>query len=205
MKRRKLTGRDKFYVLRTATAALLIAVATLAGGCGGEEQATGSSEGEVAEQDGAEQKPAEPTEAVQETGEESAASIGEPVTVGDVEWTVTDAEQLDELISNRGDYEEGDFVSIDITLTNNTNQDITLATPFFTLIDDQGREVEPNIDNNFTFLYPEENMFVDQINPGATKEGKIIFPANPDASGFKLQVGEVRFASEETEYIDLGF
>ena len=205
MKRRKLTGRDMFYVLRTATAALLIAVAALAGGCGGEEQAPGSSEGEVAEQDGAEQKPAEPTEAAQETGEESAASIGEPVTVGDVEWTVTDAEQLDELISIRGDYEEGDFVSIDITLSNNTNQDITLATPFFTLIDDQGREVEPNIDNNFTFLYPEENMLVDQINPGATKEGKIIFPANPGASGFKLQVGEVRFASEETEYIGLGF
>ena len=184
---------------------ILLANTALAGGCGGGEQSSGPSEEEAAEQDGAAQEPAEPTEAAQETGEESAASIGEPVTVGDVEWTVTDAEQLDELISIRGDYEEGDFVSIDITLTNNTNQDITLATPFFTLIDDQGREVEPNIENNFTILYPAENMFVEQINPGTTKEGKIIFPVYPDASGFKLQVGEVRFASEETEYIDLGF
>jgi len=185
--------------------AFLLVIAALAGGCGGEEQAPGSSEDEVAEQDGTEQEPAETTGAADKSGEEAAASIGEPVTVGDVQWTVTDAEQLDELISIRGDYEEGNFVSIDITLSNHTNQDITLATPFFTLIDDQGREVEPNIDNNFFFLYPEENMFVDQINPGATKEGKIIFPAYPDASGFKLKVGEVRFASEETEYIDLGF
>lgn len=200
MRRKRFTGRGIRFIFVAMGIAFLL-VAALAGGCGGEEQAPGSSEDEVAEQDGAEQEPAETTE----SGEESAASIGEPVTVGDVQWTVTDAEQLDELISNRGDYEEGDFVSIDITLSNNTNQDITLATPFFTLIDDQGREVEPNIDNNFTFLYPEENMFVDQINPGATKEGKIIFPAYPDASGFRLQVGEVRFASDETEYIDLGF
>jgi hypothetical protein len=203
--RRRFSGRGMPSTLGAMVMVFLLVIAALVGGCGGEEQAPGSSEGEVAEQDGAAQEPAEPTEAAKETGEESAASIGEPVTVGDVEWTVTDAEQLDELISIRGDYEEGDFVSIDITLSNNTNQDITLATPFFTLIDDQGREVEPNIDDNFTFLYPEENMLVDQINPGATKEGKIIFPAYPDASGFKLQVGEVRFASEETEYIDLGF
>jgi hypothetical protein len=203
--RRRFAGRRLPTTFGAMVMVFLLVIAALAGGCGGEEQTPSSSEGEVAKQDGAEQEPAESTEAAKETGEESAASIGEPVTVGDVEWTVTDAEQLDELISIRGDYEEGDFVSIDITLSNNTNQDITLATPFFALIDDQGREVEPNIDHNFFFLYPEENMFVDQINPGATKEGKIIFPVYPDASGFKLRVGEVRFASEETEYIDLGF
>jgi hypothetical protein len=202
VRRKRFTGRGIRFIFVVVGTAFLLVIAALVGGCGGEEQAPGSSEEKVAEQDGAEQEPAETTT---ETGEESAASIGEPVTVGDVEWTVTNAEELDELISIRGDYEEGNFVSIDITLSNNTNQDITLATPFFALIDDQGREVEPNIDHNFFFLYPEENMFVDQINPGTTKEGKIIFPAYPDASGFKLRVGEVRFASEETEYIDLGF
>ncbi|HVF00121.1 MAG TPA: hypothetical protein VNA27_02100, partial [Rubrobacteraceae bacterium] len=115
--RRRFSGRGMPSTLGAMVMVFLLVIAALVGGCGGEEQASGSSEGEVAEQDGAAQEPAEPTEAAKETGEEYAASIGEPVTVGDVEWTVTDAEQLDELISIRGDYEEGDFVSIDITLS----------------------------------------------------------------------------------------
>lgn len=180
--------------------AFLVALAALVGGCGGEEQgASPPAEEEVAEQDAAE--PAETTEPAQ--GE--TASIGDVVTVGDVQWSVTDAEELDELVSDRGEYEPGDFVVVDIALRNNSNQDLTVATPFLTLVDDQGRESQADIDTNFTYLYPEENMFVAQAPPGAVKEGKAIFAVEPDGSGFKLQVGEARFASSETRFVDLGF
>ncbi|MCA1719069.1 MAG: DUF4352 domain-containing protein [Actinobacteria bacterium] len=196
MRRRKLTGRDMFYVLRTATAALLIAVAVLAGGCGGGEDASSPpANEEVAEQDVAEQT---------EPAREETASIGDVVTVGDVQWSVTDAEELDELVSNKGEYEPGNFVVVDITLRNNSNQDLTVATPFLTLVDDQGRESEAEIDTNFTYLYPEENMFVGQVRPGSVKEGKAIFAVNSDGEGFELRVGGARFASDETASIDLG-
>ena len=179
----------------------LLAIVALAGGCGGGEQSSSSSQEESTDQrGGAEQNPIETTEAAHS----STASVGEPVTVGNVQWTVTDAEQLPELVADSGQTEQGSFVITDLTFQNNSHQDLTLATPFLTLRDDQGNEFEPDIDINFTYLYPDENMFVGHVEPGATKEGKAIFPVDEGSSGFELQVGEGRFASGETAYIDLG-
>ena len=174
-------------------------LAAFVGGCGGED--SGSQTDRTAEQDVAGQG-SESTGT--EAAEESAASLGETVTVGDVQWTVTDAEKVDELISIKGEYEQGSFVSMDITFSNNSNQDLSFATPFFALIDSEGREFEPDIGYNFTYLFPEENMFVEPLGPGATKEGKLIAEVAPGSSGFRLQVGAARFASNETALIDLG-
>ena len=196
MRRRISTSRGLPSVLG---AVFLVLLVTFVGGCGGED--SGSQTGEATEQGDAGQESAETTEAAET---EATASIGEPVTIGDVQWTVTGAEQLDELLSIKGEYEQGSFVSIDVTFSNSSNQDVTLATPFFALIDSEGREFEPGIENNFTFLYPEENMFVEPVGPGTTKEGKLIFGTAPDSSGLRLQVGEARFASDETALIDLG-
>ncbi len=202
MRLSKLAGRDMFYVLRTATAALLIAVATLAGGCGGGEEASSSAD-EAAEQE----TEAVETESMEEstTGSEegSGHSIGETVVVGDVAWAVTDVEESDILVSRLGS-EEGHFVIVDLMFQNNSNQDITFATPFVTLVDGEGREFEPDIEYNFTHIEPENNMFAAHVRPGVTKEGRIIYSIEPDSSGLQLQVGEARFASDETAYIDLG-
>jgi hypothetical protein len=178
---------------------LLVFVAAFVGGCG-VENGFSSSEDEVA---GQTTEPAGTEPTTTGSTEESTASIGEPVTLGDVQWTVTDAERSDILVSRLGT-EEGDFIIVNLTFQNNSNQDITLATPLLPLEDSQGREYEADIDANFTHVAAEENMFVDQVAPGATKEGLVIYTVEPDASGFKLKVGEARFASEKTAYIDLG-
>ena len=203
MRLSRLAGRDMFYVLRTATAALLIAVVALAGGCGGGEDASSSTD-EAAEQE-TEAVETESTEESTTTGSEEASghSIGEPVVVGDVAWAVTDVEESDILVSRLGS-EEGHFIIVDIIFQNNSNQDITFATPFVTLVDGEGREFEPNIEYNFNHIEPENNMFAAHVRPGVTKEGKIIYSVEPDSSGLQLQVGEARFASDETAYIDLG-
>ena len=203
MRLSRLAGRDMVYVLRTATAALLIAVVALAGGCGGGEDASSSTD-EAVEQE-TEAVETESTEESTTTGSEEASghSIGEPVVVGDVAWAVTDVEESDILVSRLGS-EEGHFIIVDITFQNNSNQDITFATPFVTLVDGEGREFEPNIEYNFNHIEPENNMFAAHVRPGVTKEGKIIYSVEQDSSGLQLQVGEARFASDETAYIDLG-
>lgn len=185
--------------------AIMFLVVALAGGCGGGQE-SGSSQEEAAGQSVAEQEtgPAGTESTGAEAKEDSDASIGEPVTLGSVQWTVTAAEQIDELVSRLGS-EEGNFVIIDLTFANSSNQDVTLATPFFILLDSEGRKSEPDIKSNFTHLDPEKNFFVDPVEPGSTKEGRMIFAVEPDSSGFRLQVGEARFASGETGYIDLGF
>lgn len=191
------------FMLAAASMVLLVA---FIGGCGG-EQAPGSSSGdEVAEQDGTVQESGstEKGSAKTESTKDSTVSIGEPVAVGSVRWTVTDAKQLDELASRMG-VEEGSFVTVDLTLENNSNQDITLATPFLPLLDSEGRKFEPDIDANFMHVDPDRNMFIEPLEPGAAKDGLVIYAVEPDSSGFKLQVGQARFAPGETRYIDLGF
>ncbi len=172
--------------------AFLTVVAGLIAGCGGEQ----ASSPPANDQGGAEQ--------TTESAEKTEASIGEPITVGSVQWTVTKGEWSDILVSDRWGNDEGMFVLLDVDLANNSNQDLRLATPFLALVDSEGNEFEPDIEMNFFHLWGGENMFVGKIEPGATKEGRVIFPMNPDSSGLKLRVGEAKFASKETRYIDLG-
>jgi hypothetical protein len=97
----------------------LAIVVAFVGGCGGEEQGV-SSVNEADEQSEVEQ--------TVEPAEQSTASVGDPVTVGDVQWTVTKAEWSDVLVSRFGT-EEGTFVLLSLDFSNNSNQDIRLATP----------------------------------------------------------------------------
>ncbi len=202
MRRKTPIGRHAPSVPGIVTStAFFVAIAVFIGGCGGEEAPifSGEDQGQVEQQ----KTESEGRTAVSST-EQPAAAIGETVTLGDVQWTVTEVLRSDLLVSRLG-VEEGDFVIVDVDFTNNSNQDITLATPFVTLVDGEGREIEANIEDNFLHVYASENMFVDHVKPGATKEGKILFSVDdPAASGFKLQVGEARFASSETTLIDLG-
>src|SRR5919112_3942393 len=170
MRLSKLAGRDMFYMLRTAAAALLIAVAALAGGCGGGEDASSSADEKAAEQK-TEAVETESTEesATTESEEGAGHAIGETVVVGDVAWSVTDVEESDILVSRLGS-EEGNFVIVDLVFQNNSNQDITFATPFVTLVDGEGREFEPDIEYNFLHVEPENNMFTAHVQPGVTKE-----------------------------------
>lgn len=169
-------------------------------GCGEEE---GSAPTEAEET--TEQKAARQVTTPEETQPEdySVASVEETITVGNVRWSVIEAQYLDRIVSRMGS-EEGNFVMVDVVLQNNSNQDVTLATPFITLVDDEGREFEADQERNFTHLDPEKNMFVNHIDPGSTKEGRVIFAVAPDSSNIRLKVGEGRFASDETGYIDLG-
>jgi hypothetical protein len=180
-------------------AVFLVMLAAFIGGCGGEEEA-GSSADEADEQGTVTEQTTEPAE---KTTQDTGATVGEPVAVGDVQWTVTDVRKTEILFSDFGN-EEGNFVYTDVTFVNNSNQDITLATPFVTLLDDQGREYEGDIERNFFHVEPERNMFADHVGPGQTKYGRIIFSVEPDASSFRLQVREGRFGSDEVAYIDLG-
>ena len=191
MRQKKLIGRGVHSILGAAGIAFLVFVVAFVGGCGGEEASSSSAD----DQGGAEQ--------TTESAEESVASIGDAVTVGDVQWIVTKAEWSDILVSRWGD-QEGTFVILNLDLSNNSNQDLRLATPFMAVVDSEGREFEPDINIQFFHVWGDENMFVGKVEPGTTKKGMVIFPVDPDSSGFKFRVGEAKFASKETRYIDLG-
>jgi hypothetical protein len=193
VRRNKLVGRGTPFILGVLGIALLVVVAVFVGGCGGEQ----TSDTSTAEQGGTTQQKTEPAK-------KSVASVGEPITVGEAQWAVTDVRQLPRLVSTFG-IDDGNFVVVDVTFANNSNQDVTLATPYLSLVDSEGREFEVDLDITYAHVDPDKNMFIDTVKPGDTKEGSVIFSVDPDASGFELQAGDAtNFVSNEHGYIDLG-
>jgi hypothetical protein len=142
-------------------------------------------------------------------GEQSAVRIGESVTVGDVTWRVNDARQTNQLtqqgVSKQfAKTEQGNFVIIDFDFTNNGSDPVTLDNASLALIDSQGRESDPSSDQ-FFYVPDDRQIFLENTNPGITKQGTTIFEVAQGASGFQLQAGDTNMWSDENAYVDLGF
>lgn len=138
-----------------------------------------------------------------EEGGENTVTVGEPLTVGETAWIVTNAEQTSQLTDEFGESETGNFVVVDYEFTNNSNESITLDSSMLTLTDSQGRENEPDTDKLF-YIEPERDLFLEQVNPGVSQEGTVIFTVADDAAGFVLELAG-GFFSGEAGYVDLGF
>jgi hypothetical protein len=142
-------------------------------------------------------------------GKQAAVAIDEPVTIGDVTWTITSAKQSRQLtqqgVSKQfADNKQGNFVIVDFDFTNNGSDAITLDNESLALVDSGGGESKTSSDD---FLYVPENrrIFLERITPNVTRQGEAIFEVAPDASGFQLQAGDAQMFSDENGYVDLGF
>jgi hypothetical protein len=164
-------------------------MAVVVSGGGGGSSGTGSEE-EANKQPGATKK--------------HPVSIGDTVKAGKVEWTVTDARQVTELKAPYTPKKQGNFVIIDFNFLNGTNEAVTLDSASLTLIDGQGRKFETDTDT-FGYVPTSKDIFLEQVNPGVTKQGETIFTVAPDASDFVLKAGDTDMFSDQNAYIDLGF
>lgn len=136
--------------------------------------------------------------------DQSAVSIGEPVPVGDVTWTVTDAKKASRLTARFADPAQGNFVIVNFRFTNNDNEAVTLHNNSLALFDSEGNKSEVDSDK-FQYISDNRRILLESINPGVTKEGQVIFTVSPNSSGFKLQAGDTRGGSNKNGYIDMGF
>jgi hypothetical protein len=143
-------------------------------------------------------------------GGQTAATIGETVTVGDVSWTVTDANREDELASYTFPKERlpGPYVSIDFTVENVSERPVTLNADTITLFDAEGRKFRTEPDRNDAFIVPEKNLLFSEfglLKPGETKEGKANFEVPENSSGFTASLGSTDPTTSEGVNVDLGF
>lgn len=166
---------------------LLILTLLLVGGCA----ALIGGSGEDAEEDAA-------------PADQPAVAVGQPVTAGDAQWVVTEARQATQLTAEFADPEQGTFVIVNFDFTNNGSEAVTLDTASLTLIDSQGRESQADPDK-FQYIPEDRNIFLNNVNPGVTDQGQAIFTVAPDASGFRLQVGDTDVFSDESGFVDIGF
>jgi hypothetical protein len=141
---------------------------------------------------------------------EQAAAVGQTVTAGDVTWTVTDASQETELRSYTfpANTIPGNYVSMDFTVENVSEEPVTLTGDTIALFDASGTEYRPQPDRNSTFVRPELNIVFNErslLKPGETKEGRVNFEVLPGSSGFVALLGDTDPTVSEGEYVDLGF
>jgi Domain of unknown function (DUF4352) len=136
--------------------------------------------------------------------DEPTAAIGETLAVGDVSWTVRTAGQATTLQDPFGQTREGTFIVVDVNFQNNSDRAVTLDTNSMTLLDSEGQESRADPDM-FLFIPPEQQLFLETVNPGVVKQGQAIYTVASGASGFMLQVGDANLFGGQVGYIDLGF
>jgi Domain of unknown function (DUF4352) len=140
--------------------------------------------------------------------QQAAVDIGQPVHVGEVTWTVTNARQVSEIkekgFGQFGETKRDNFVIVDFNFTNDSSEAVTLDSASLSLIDSSGNKSE--VDPDYSSYVPaNKDIFLENVNPDVTRPGEVIFTVAPDASGFKLQVGDTIPFTDKNGYVDLGF
>jgi hypothetical protein len=136
--------------------------------------------------------------------------IGQTVKFSNVAWQVTSARQATELKAPSYPKKKGNFVIVDFLFTNNADEATRLDPGSLTLLDGEGCEFEmqPNefVNINPVYIAPGKNIFLENVNPGVTKDGEVIFIVDPDAKDFTLRASDTDpFITDENAYIELGF
>jgi hypothetical protein len=135
----------------------------------------------------------------------STVALGQPLTVGDVEWTVTSAYLANQLVSAiDSGTKQGNFVVVNFRFKNNSDEGLTLSSDSLALLDGNGRRFKFDTD---TYLYIDwsKALFRFEVAPGDSQEGQIIFKVASDASQFRLQLGEETPFTNNRGYVNLGF
>lgn len=95
-------------------------------------------------------------------------------------------------------------VIVAFDFTNNSSEAVTLNSASLSLIDSSGNKSEADPDT-FGYIPANKDIFLENVNPGVTRPGEVTFTGAPDASGFKLQMGDTNPFTDKSSYVDLGF
>ncbi|WP_235749538.1 DUF4352 domain-containing protein [Neobacillus bataviensis] len=86
---------------------------------------------------------------------------------------------------------QGVFKVLEVSITNNQKDAITVDANSFKLVDDHGREFTYSSDAQIAYDIGENegntDFFLKSLNPGLTLTGKVVFDVPADAKGFLLK------------------
>ncbi|WP_455683751.1 DUF4352 domain-containing protein [Thomasclavelia sp.] len=155
--------------------------------------ASGSSNGETKKK---EQKKDEPTNEV--TEEKKEYKIGEVAKVGEVDYLINNVEVTKKIGSEYVNTTAQDtFLIIDISITNNEKESLSVADTFFKLLNGEN---EYSADSTGAIYLNDSSIIFKELNPGVTLQGKIVFDVPESvatANETKLQVQTGVWGSEK--------
>lgn len=149
------------------------------------------------------------SEAETESVAEVTYSVGDVVTVGDVEYTLNSVEVADSLGNEYLSVTpQGKYLVVSLTIKNNGNEALLVDSSLFTLKDgektfeaDSEASMYANQDDSGTNI----GFFLEEMNPDISMDGKIAFDvseeqANSETTQLQVSTG---FWGTETELINL--
>ncbi|MBA2176039.1 DUF4352 domain-containing protein [Halobacillus locisalis] len=188
-----------------AVIALGIIISLVSGGGDDTASTSTSTEDTTASEQTNSESEAETEEAVEN------AKIGEAATIDDIAFTVNEARSTQEIDDPDGNEfiepvtTTEQFIVIDASIKNGKQEAITMDSNFFRLLTDDGTTYEPKNDGDLIMVVPTEKMlFLEEINPGLTREGLVVFevPAGVAMESLTLEVDAGFFGTKSVQ-IDL--
>lgn len=143
--------------------------------------------------------------ASEKTTTESVAKVGESVTDKDLDFVVTDittAKTLGNSFTKKD--AQGTFQVITLKITNQGKETKTIDSSMFQLTDSEGRTFDRSVEGQSAKGFGEGNvdLFLQQVQPGLSVTGDIVFDIPDSATGLQLIVKGSVFSSGKK--IDLG-
>lgn len=167
---------------------------------------SGSSDGEGdSSGSGGESTPAETEPSVHEIGDTFTVGNGDKT----VEYTVSSVNAYSSLGGEfTSEDASGVFAVVVLDMTNQTDETISVSSNHLKLVDDQGREFDADAGAS---IYAEsdsrvraEGFAFEQLNPGLTTSGAVVFDVSPGSS-YELLVEPVGlFSTADSKRVALG-
>lgn len=183
---------------------LLAIIVVIAFAGGGEEES--STKEETAENVAATENKKEKSQ--EDTKDEvKVAGIGEKATISDVSFTVNGIEETSEIKSGNQFIEnattEGKFIIADVSIENGQKEALTINSSFFMIKTEDDTTYEAVSSGEVMMAMGDEgtDFFLEQINPGLSKSGKVVFevPADLDVSSAVLHCQTGFWGTESIE------
>lgn len=196
--RRSWFARHKVLTALLAVVAFFVLIAAVSGG---DDQTAATGTSPAAQDGGAPAPPEEPASedpAPDPAPAADTAGIGTPVRDGKFEFTVTEVQPGVTEIGDEyfGEQAQGQFVLVRLTASNIGDEAQTLFGDNQTLVDEQGREHSAN---TMAALYLDDNdTFANEINPGNTVQGTIVFDIPVDAVPASIELHDSAFSGGVT-------
>ena len=188
-------ARHKVLTTIGAVVAVVFVVGALGGG-GGDDSPEAASTAEPSAADGT---AADPAPAAEESAAEPAApGIGTPARDGKFEFTVTSVESGVARVGDDvfGKDAQGQFTLVHVTVTNIGDKAQYFDGSSQKLVDAQGRT--HSADGSAAIYLGDAESFLNQINPGNTVQGTVVFDIPADATPVSLELHDSPFSGGVT-------
>jgi uncharacterized membrane protein len=129
-------------------------------------------------------------------------SMGQTVTVGKFEYVVNSTTSTKELGTAPFNQTTNDeYLVVNLSIKNKDSKSRMMDASMFEIIDTAGNVYEPD---GGAVMYLDASFFLEDVNPGLTRTGDIVFEIPEGLSGLSLRVGSgVGFAAGTSEVIKL--